>query len=710
MLRLGGLAKAVIAGVVVLMSLSAWGGLQTHRYFTRDTDSCVSCHNESSAHLRASSHLSLECASCHEVKFTETFGQYLTAKVKGPKAYVEHARPELGRCAECHLGGAVGVQPIAATQGHKVHVLGKPHLECRECHGGTTHVESPDPEACGRCHKDVVVRDEAMAGVSCLSCHNFLARSTPERTGAATDCQRCHGGSKADDRSPRFAATVKASIIDADSIHGAVNACRLCHNPHAADPTERVTGRDCSRCHARISQELVAADDPGHPDCGMCHEVHGPRPNLADICTDCHSNRSVEAEPRALSSKHQACQQCHSAHRFAPERERCSECHQKEQQLVTTWGKDPAKDAKRTAHKDCFDCHQGHGQKPAAAACAGCHPAAAGHGHASCTTCHQPHRDKSATQACATCHQGEEKVVRAAGRPEAHRQCSSCHAQHAPASTAVRCRSCHEPESTLVRTASVAAHQRCSSCHDAHEFRRSLGACAACHQPASLGVHRQTCSQCHQVHGPPGGDQVDCQSCHAQIKTAAGKHSQCRSCHSPHQSKQGEPACTACHASQKNGTLAWKASEHQACASCHPTHQPLEVKTCAACHASEAQGVSQSKHRCGSCHDPHRAPLKWWSTCSGCHQDKTAVTSRLGPTHSQCRSCHEPHAVKKPACQTCHTERPGAHATKGHQQCTSCHQTHALGTPTRGQCLGCHRDMTDHFPNAQLCSACHPFK
>jgi hypothetical protein len=691
--------------LLAALTAAAVASARTYRYFTHDQAFCVSCHHDSRMHLRESSHASLPCASCHHVTFKSSAAQYLVSKFEGGQATVPHAAADRTRCEACHLRNPQGVLPIAQTVGHKVHVLGKPRLMCTECHGGTRHIESPNPGACARCHQDVRVRDPAMANVPCVACHSFLARATTGAPEVVNDCERCHGGEGKSGAPTRFGEKLPANVVGPDSVHGNVNACRLCHNPHSADPAKQLSGKDCGRCHARIARERELGGDPAHETCETCHAVHGPRPDLDNGCARCHAGQAPSERKVTLADHHQPkaqCTSCHLPHQFGASREACSSCHKPEADLIAV--------SKATGHFNCVACHKGHAEQRPTAACVGCHAPEQGHGHKECTTCHEPHRDRSATKTCLSCHTRESQVLLHSGGAKGHARCEACHQPHAPRAALGACASCHQPQAAAAQNAPVPQHQRCSSCHEEHAFTGTVAVCKNCHKADLLGAHSQDCSKCHSVHGPPGGAQVDCTSCHADIPRSTGKHDACRSCHSPHQATKGEPACAACHPSQAAAAAAWKPAEHQACANCHTEHQPEKKKSCDQCHATEAQAVAQTKHRCASCHDPHRSPVAWWTTCRNCHQGQAAGVSGRGPTHSTCSSCHEAHAAKRPDCRSCHGKLAGMHAGRGHTQCSRCHDTHAVRKLSRADCTACHTDRVAHFPKANQCSSCHLFK
>ena len=121
--------------------------------------------------------------------------------------------------------------------------------------------------------------------------------------------------------------------------------------------------------------------------------------------------------------------------------------------------------------------------------------------------------------------------------------------------------------------------------------------CLDCHQylreGSPLRPTRSTCLDCHQkqaqtrVHWPENAPMLF----------------QCQQCHQPHQQKEPEVNCLACH-SQIRSTGLHQAQPHQATA-------------------------------CTTCHQPHQWKVEARDTCLSCHQDRK--------THNQgtlCFDCH----------------------------------------------------------------------
>lgn len=682
----------VVAGLLLI-----GGGFtyyRIHRNVSQASAFCLSCHQGVKSELESQFHEHIECGQCHridpriQVKFWFQPG---SAKA------TPHGQVDLNRCRDCHFERRKD-SSAAKSIGHQNHVTVKSNLTCDKCHKLSRHSMRVDPAACGQCHDKVKVHEHGMDQVACLSCHQFTKAGNAGDPGA-TGCPTCHSG-KPKQPGQTLIAT-KTRPINATVVHGNVNACRLCHEPHRPDPVNRRHAGECAACHRRVVEQHIEANIPAHRDCSKCHSVHGPRPKTPELCAECHERQLPKKGRVDLAAKHQGCSGCHEAHGFRPKVARCIECHAPIQETLTSW---PS-----AAHANCLDCHSGHSTRETASACVRCHQAQQSHGHEKCTTCHSPHQDRSFAKKCDVCHAPVFSSV--ANAPVAqHRTCNTCHATHAPAQAPFRCAGCHRQQATLVAQASPKVHQACQSCHLPHQFAKGDHACINCHRTAGLGNHDAGCIKCHKPHGSPGRPQLDCRSCHSSVGTGRGHHEDCLSCHSVHASKRGGPSCGDCHAPVATAVKSWKPMPHQDCRSCHERHSAKPPKNCADCHSEKTGQPLAKGHQCAGCHNPHRAPTVGNATCATCHRNVLGLVSGATPTHSECKNCHNPHSNTLPMCVSCHQNRAGAHNVKGHQLCSSCHKTHQVRFTGRDKCLACHTDKTNHFPNAATCVACHNFR
>lgn len=679
--------------VLMVVVLSAVAGY-VHRRVRSASAFCLSCHAAATDELGNHAHAKLNCVSCHRSDFWTDVGIWI---IPSRANTTQHGQVELATCKTCHFDQR-RESKTAKSIGHQNHVTAKMQLTCDKCHALRGHQSPVDPRSCSTCHDKVKVHEHGMTEVACLSCHQFIREGKAGDPGA-TGCPTCHSG-----KPPQPGQTITSTAtkpITAAVVHGNVNACRLCHEPHRPDPANRRQGSDCGSCHKRVVDQHVEASIPAHRNCEECHAVHGPRPKTPELCVRCHSDELGKASEGKLAARHQGCSGCHKAHTFRPKVGQCSECHKPVQSVVSSWNSD--------AHRNCLNCHTAHDGKNPASACPTCHQAQRAHGHEKCTVCHEPHTDKSSVKACSACHQPVFERI-AGSKVEQHRACGSCHATHAAPRAPARCAACHGKIAEQTQVATAPAHQSCISCHRSHEFSASSRSCQNCHRSAELGPHSEGCTKCHQWHGPPGRQAKSCTTCHENIAPGRGQHSDCASCHGIHKQPRGGPACVACHREKVAAANTWQPVVHQKCDTCHQRHSDKAPKPCAECHGKESSQTLAKGHACLSCHNPHQSSTLSSGLCSSCHQKQAGMSTGATATHASCTKCHQPHDNKLPNCRSCHQSQPGAHAFKGHQRCANCHATHQVDFSGKQKCLDCHKDKLDHYPKAASCTACHSFR
>jgi hypothetical protein len=678
------------------------------RHFAETSASCSSCHGPSVTEVHATVHSKLSCASCHENHFTQNLEQWALSLVSSGS--VQHGKVNRSACKTCHAGGEVEPWRLARTQGHVAHVLeAEKPLECSACHELSQHRLTVKTDACANCHEDITLFDHTareMPGgqtAPCLSCHSYLARTDVGKKTLVTECRHCHGGTPSSPAS-ELALTLPAKLVAPGQIHGNLATCSSCHNPHEREPAARNIGTECTRCHDKVAEEHHAQKLPGKFDCSSCHQVHGPRADLAASCRNCHEQAS---EPgTTLAQEHERCTQCHTAHTFVAPEAVCSTCHAAVAGVLASW--------KAEKHADCRNCHLPHSATQETARCAGCHENQ-NHGHPSCTSCHAPHENARAVTACESCHEAERKAVITSVVSHQKKGCETCHQPHSAGAELGTCKTCHTDQQKLVSSAKIPEHGRCASCHAPHAFAASDVACADCHTLPATGSHSGPCKNCHEPHGAPLGRAAACSNCHEQVPHATGAHASCESCHAKAHAQKADvlPQCAGCHGQQAAAVSSWSGQKHKACSSCHAPHQATKPAACASCHGELTQPVKATGHRCSSCHDTHQAKTETqlWSGCGTCHADKAAaVKTASGPTHAACQSCHAPHAAGAPACQSCHQAPAALHTNPKHDRCASCHKTHAPSQITRATCLTCHSQQVNHFPEASRCASCHLFQ
>lgn len=687
--------RHALLGLLMLTLVFVLGAaLHLRRYVAQSPQFCLSCHSHVKGEFKSHAHEHLSCNRCHRVDPTVGMQLWIAS---GTAKSTLHGQIDLTRCKDCHFDQRKS-STTAKSIGHQNHVTVRVGLTCGQCHGLKGHKTTVNPLSCSTCHDKVKVREHGMSQVACLLCHQFIKEGNAGDPGA-TGCPTCHSGSPP--RPGQSLTATKTKPINATVVHGNVNACRLCHEPHRPDPMNRRHAGECTACHRRVVEQHIEANIPTHRNCAECHAVHGPRPKTPDLCVRCHDQQTPKPGDSTLAAKHQSCSGCHVAHTFRPNYARCIECHQPVRAVFLTWKSEP--------HTNCIDCHSGHSTRATATACIRCHQAKRNHGHDQCTTCHSPHQDRSFVKECIRCHQPEYLAVGNSPVSQ-HRSCSNCHATHAPAQAPARCAGCHVKQAELTVTAPSKPHQTCRSCHVPHQFTASDRSCRNCHRAADLGAHNDGCIKCHESHGAPGRPQLVCGNCHDTIGAGSGHHADCRTCHSVHRSDQSGPACALCHGATALAANNWKAPTHRDCATCHERHSDKAPQSCASCHVEKANQSLAQGHRCLGCHNPHKTPVLSVLLCASCHQQKAALVSGATPTHKDCMKCHSPHSNNLPTCLNCHQTRLGSHVVIGHQRCSACHQTHQVQFGGRDKCLACHSDKVTHYPKAATCIACHSFR
>ena len=696
-----GKRKVALGVALAVLVVGAIGVRGFDHYLTGGQAFCLSCHSPAQADLATSSHASLACGECHDAQFGQNATLFAKKLLEGQKANAPHAKANRNRCNVCHLSGENNDHQLNATVGHETHVLRGPRLECVACHGSDSHKLTPKPGVCKDCHKDVRIFHAGTKDLSCLSCHTFLAKTSAARKPAAMGCQLCHGGDAAAEKASKFTEKRKGPEVTSAMVHGNLEACRLCHNPHESDPKKRTTGAACSRCHESMSKTVADLNVPPHKDCTGCHQVHQIRAEVGNACARCHEAARPGSATDTAASKHERCVACHTPHTFSAAKAPCAKCHEDKANRLASWN--------AKTHANCQNCHKPHEPGSEQKACRSCHTGHAGAGHRNCTNCHDPHGSRADAKQCATCHGGQ--LAALAAVPSHQNACQKCHPTHAVGGAPGRCASCHDAQANKVSGANP-THTICTSCHKPHGFAATsvVGTCTSCHKLPG-GSHKGACNDCHTIHGSPRTAQNSCAKCH-ENKSTTGKHKDCRSCHRPHRAAAEAGVCSNCHAGPASTAAQWRPAQHKTCSSCHPTHNPDAGAACGRCHSKQTSSVQGGKHTCSSCHSQHQTPGNWWSRCSNCHGAIASQVKSRGQHHSQCQACHKPHKFGKPSCTACHNAMPsmGAHGNAGHNNCSACHPTHAKSNISRSTCVSCHTNKKDHHADTKSCTSCHLFR
>jgi predicted CXXCH cytochrome family protein len=272
-------------------------------------------------------------------------------------------------CAACH---EAQFKSFEGTKHGKLHTVsswkGKV-TGCETCHGpGKAHVEGSGDvtkiisfkkrdakaiaETCLTCHAGKETHNNFRRGehwrnnIGCTECHtahgpapgNFRAGSTvfpgnvsEQNPGQATAkmltanepqlCMACHNETKSQFTKPFHHRVLEGTM-----------KCSDCHNPHGGfeqKQTKLAVGADaaCVKCHTNKQGPFVFEHGPLKLEgCTACHTPHGSsnpkmlkRPQVRQLCFECHTGISEELSPQVPSRHNQAqmreqqCTVCHSA-------------------------------------------------------------------------------------------------------------------------------------------------------------------------------------------------------------------------------------------------------------------------------------------------------------------------------------------------------------------------------------------------------------
>lgn len=271
-------------------------------------------------------------------------------------------------CRGCH---EAQFDSVAGTKHGKLHTISSwkdKVVGCEACHGpGREHVEGGgdvtkivrfkdlDPKAasetCLSCHAGKENHNNYRRGdhwrnnVSCNDCHTahgpdhpgmkpdsitFVGDAASNKPVRATTamlrqnepqlCMTCHNETRAQFMKPFHHKVLEGTMT-----------CSDCHNPHGGfeqKQTRLAVGADasCIRCHANKQGPFVFEHAPLKLEgCASCHQPHGSanpkmlkRPQVRQMCFECHTGITDEVSPQAPSLHNQAsvrytqCTVCHS--------------------------------------------------------------------------------------------------------------------------------------------------------------------------------------------------------------------------------------------------------------------------------------------------------------------------------------------------------------------------------------------------------------
>jgi predicted CXXCH cytochrome family protein len=272
------------------------------------------------------------CRGCHE----EAFNSFIKTK-HGKLGELKSWKDKVQGCESCHGPGKAHVE----GSGDKTKIISFKQIDakaasesCLSCHAGKeSHNNYRRGEhwrnniACTDCH----TAHGTPTGTEMANSSTFVGDVTRQRPNQATDlmlkssepqlCMSCHNEIK-----PQFAKPFHHKVLEGTM------RCSDCHNPHGGFETKQTKlslGVDaaCVKCHANKQGPFVFEHAPLKLEgCTSCHTPHGSsnprmlkRPQVRQLCFECHTGITDELSPQVPSRHNQAlireqqCTVCHSA-------------------------------------------------------------------------------------------------------------------------------------------------------------------------------------------------------------------------------------------------------------------------------------------------------------------------------------------------------------------------------------------------------------
>ena len=488
---------------------------------------CNSCHEISftanGEQPKESAHASVQCCECHGTHNIQPANKIVTSK----------------KCLSCHPAEKKFVNSV-----HAKAKIGNRNLTCESCHQKAHDIKLVSflrgvttDTLCSQCHEDVPseinngIHKKVFANgtLTCVTCHTAHVAQMSKDVISESACFKCHTNKKLFDGINTKGGEALTSLVQSyqHSIHaeslkknGKGATCVDCHGSHTikppSDPTSPVNRANivatCGKCHADVEKHYLISSHGRAFKNGL---------SVAPVCTDCHSEHSVDSisDPNSPVSR-------------ANEPRICLDCHLGNKTVLKLVGVSPAflESIKYSAHlvalskgnlnaATCSDCHGAHEMLPAGnpkskisknnipTTCgkAGCHEKIAAkyfdgiHGKALlsgnkdapvCTSCHGDHQilapnnpkstvsNANIAQVCSNCH-GSVKLTERYGLPS-HSVGSYLDSYHG-----------------LAAQGGMTTVANCASCHGAHDILPSSDP----KSPINKANLAKTCGKCH-----PGAD------------------------------------------------------------------------------------------------------------------------------------------------------------------------------------------------------------
>lgn len=469
------------------------------------TKNCLDCHDQNATFkgtkfnhgklgfALTGRHATARCASCHPKGDRKGPGRVPSPACASCHAPGHPTVPATANCVSCHeSGGSFKGAQIDHSQFGFPRLGMHAQLTCTRCHESNTKLEYREGE-CAKCHAHKSAHAGQFKDKPCTACHveggtrngpfnhdldaGFALIGYHGETKLRNDCERCHPG--------RVYRTRKYECVD-------------CH----ADQHNGELGKKCAQCHS----PFVQFDKPR---------------------TDgfLHSRFELEGKHKTL-----ACNACHGKHQYKLNKQRCFDCHQKDDKHKGKLG------------QDCGKCH-----RPVKGAPKFDHNTMTRfikngtHRRVACALCHQPNTTLAHPPSIAEWKQTPVGKLDLSFPVRGH-LCSECHADPHAAAFGSNCETCHST-SGFKRIGSAAKSTRPSD-HAGAWIRRHSALANSDDESAPV---KSTCAACH---GTPG----------------------CRNCHH----NRAPPSHTALFRIRTHGAIA--SFDPTACSTCH------QAASCTQCH------------------------------------------------------------------------------------------------------------------------------
>ena len=251
----------LIAAAIGIVGL-AYGSYRLSIYVEYEPAFCGSCHIMEAAWQtwQAGPHHQITCHQCHQQNIVDRTRIVWHWAIHDAQHVPPHTQLNRQVCEGCHLSQEARWPQIAATAGHKIHVM-RADLPCLSCYLPSLHAVEPKVEACQKCHTAARTNIGGMADLPCMTCHNFLATTEAEILPQRETCLTCHATMQ-----------VKGATFPEDAPM-AFN-CSDCHKLHAK-PVPQF--QDCLGCHTSVLEDPIHFERRALTTCVECHQPHSWR-------------------------------------------------------------------------------------------------------------------------------------------------------------------------------------------------------------------------------------------------------------------------------------------------------------------------------------------------------------------------------------------------------------------------------------------------